>query len=349
MNVQSTKLSQTFLKAMLTLILAACFISEAVAQISFGNLDKEVLYPNRVEIQPQFPSPFITEDAVEFVTVKTADNNYSLVNVTVENSDVLLPWGRDGIGKVDQLFINSSDFPTLALNGLHSESELESTVTITGKPVSEINRIGKPGNISFAGFLGSDEDIISVLTGDNRLVAEMGLTHGELAKPLFHTWNLVLKQYEHGNLYGRHDNDTPVILYNGNEVHLRILGTKGYQESLFNDGIRGSYQFFISHELDRSELDYLNKEYSHLSEDGLKMMTEKLTYIHISEMNPYYIQRYGFYEGHTDYRADPVAIACIFGLKSVVEICETFDGKLDKVLSDHYTKTESGESRHSYR
>jgi len=53
---------------------------------------------------------------------------------------------------------------------------------------------------------------------------------------------------------------------------------------------------------------------------------------------PYYIMRYGFYEGHTDYRADPVAISFIFGLKSLQEIEVAFEGILNKVLTEHFTR-----------
>ncbi len=45
---------------------------------------------------------------------------------------------------------------------------------------------------------------------------------------------------------------------------------------------------------------------------------------------------YGDYEGHTGYRADPIAIACIFGLKSLEELDIVFDGNLDKVLTMHF-------------
>jgi hypothetical protein len=48
--------------------------------------------------------------------------------------------------------------------------------------------------------------------------------------------------------------------------------------------------------------------------------------------------RYGFYEGHTDYRADPVAISFIFGLRSLQEIEVAFKGNLNKVLTEHFKK-----------
>jgi hypothetical protein len=71
-------------------------------------------------------------------------------------------------------------------------------------------------------------------------------------------------------------------------------------------------------------------------------LKKQLTSLHFSEMVPYYIMRYGFYEGHTDYRADPIAIAWIFGLKSLEEIEETFKGKLYEALTKHFTKQKSG-------
>jgi hypothetical protein len=60
--------------------------------------------------------------------------------------------------------------------------------------------------------------------------------------------------------------------------------------------------------------------------------------VNIGEMVPYYIMRYGFYEGHTDYRADPVAVAWIFGLKSLEQIEAVFPGRLEDVLTQHFTR-----------
>jgi hypothetical protein len=46
--------------------------------------------------------------------------------------------------------------------------------------------------------------------------------------------------------------------------------------------------------------------------------------------------RYGFYEGHTDYRSDPISIAFIFGLKSLEEIVDAFEGSLYTALTNHF-------------
>jgi len=58
-------------------------------------------------------------------------------------------------------------------------------------------------------------------------------------------------------------------------------------------------------------------------------------------MSPYYIMRYGFYEGHTDYRSDPITIAFIFGLRDLEEIENVFHGNLDQVLTNHFTNETS--------
>lgn len=67
-------------------------------------------------------------------------------------------------------------------------------------------------------------------------------------------------------------------------------------------------------------------------------MIQKLTRIHTGEMEPYYIMRYGFYEGHTRYRVDPIAISFIFGIKSLYEIEDAFNGILYQTLTEHFTK-----------
>jgi len=55
-------------------------------------------------------------------------------------------------------------------------------------------------------------------------------------------------------------------------------------------------------------------------------------------MIPYYIMRYGFYERHTSYWTDPIAIACIFELKNVEEIEIAFEGNLYRTLMNHFTE-----------
>jgi hypothetical protein len=56
----------------------------------------------------------------------------------------------------------------------------------------------------------------------------------------------------------------------------------------------------------------------------------------IGEIQPYYVMRYGFYEGHTMWRADPIAISFIFGLKSLEEMDHDVEGDLYRNLTEHH-------------
>ena len=169
------------------------------------------------------------------------------------------------------------------------------------------------------------------------MVREMNLTHPQMAKPLFHVWNMILRDYELGRL-GRFWDRIEYILYRGKKVFLNGEGSKGWQESLFDDEVLGKFQFEIWRELDRNEKAFLREEYSHLSEQQMAEFFKKLSHIHTGEMAPYYITRYGFYEGHTDYRADPIAIAWIFGLRSLEQIEAAFEGTLYEALTQHFTR-----------
>jgi hypothetical protein len=82
---------------------------------------------------------------------------------------------------------------------------------------------------------------------------------------------------------------------------------------------------------------YLKKHYGHLPEQEFEDFTIKLSAFNTGEMQPQYVMRYGFYEGHTFWRADPIAIAFIFGLKSLAEIDRVFPGKLHQKLFDHHS------------
>ncbi|MCP4710798.1 MAG: hypothetical protein GY869_19405 [Planctomycetes bacterium] len=239
-------------------------------------------------------------------------------------------------GKDQQLQVDRGDFPILDKTGLHSETELDKKDMITGMPVDVITYIGRPGRFSGAGFMSDDEDIISVLKGDNNLVRRLGLTHRQMARPLFHVWNILLKEKEFGKL--ARFSDMQYLFYNGNKIFMEAEGTKGWQVSIFQDEIQGRFDIDIERGLTPEERVFLEDKYSHLSVAQLVELEEKLCGFHFSEMAPYYIMRYGFYEGHMDYRADPITIACIFGLKSIEEIENAFNGNLYRTLTNHFTE-----------
>ncbi len=270
---------------------------------------KYFLYPQVLDTEPDIPSPYKSEDGKEIVVAYLKDKKYAIIPVTVENGQ---PYHYAKSGKGQQLEVDAGDFPTLAKTGLHSEVELDQTKTITGKSIREITRIGRPDMASSAGFMSHEEDIISVLKGDNQLVKKLGLTHPEMARTLFHTFNLIMKEIEAGRTDCRYCGDTEYFFYNGKKIFLKWTASRGWQESIFHDEIYGGFHIDIWRELSQEEKELLSKKYSHLSSERMEEFTRKLSHIHTSEMESYYIMRYGFYEGHTKYRTDPIAITFIF-------------------------------------
>lgn len=338
------------LKSMFTLYLcllsvAPCLHSQEskLRQITY-NQKTYSLYPNTLNQLPAIPSPWTNEEGSEIIIGITRENKYTLIPVTLVNEK--LPNGEKlRMKRSEQLKVDVEDFPVLAKTGLHSEIELDQTKTITGRSIAEITDSGRPGGSSGAGFMAHDEDIISMLIGDNRLVKKLGSTHPEIVRPLFHVWNLILEGIEHG-VWKNERIHSESIRYNHHFIHLKY-GGRGWQESIFNDEIQGAYHIEMWRELDQNEKEFLKNTYAHLSEEDRADLMKKISHIHTGEMVPYYAMRYGFYEGHTGYRADPIAIAFIFGLKSIQEIEKAFEGNLFKVLTNHFIRMDiyPGESK----
>lgn len=296
------------------------------------------LYPRIINKLPDITSPFKIKNDQEIIIGVTEDNKYALIPVTVENGkSILNENGQFNYGKANQLQVNDKDFPALAKTGLHSEKQLKKIKIITGIPISVINIKAHPGIISEAGFIAQDEDIISVLIGDNRMVNKMNLKHPELARCIFQIWNFMLQEYKSGLMGQFWNSPIKYLKFNGKKVSISGIGSRGFQESLFDDDILGNAQINVSRELDKNERTYLERKYSNLSQEKMDEMINKLSSFHTGEMVPYYIMRYGFYEGHISYRADPVSIAFIFGLKSIEEIDKAFNGKLYECLTQHHT------------
>jgi hypothetical protein len=121
-------------------------------------------------------------------------------------------------------------------------------------------------------------------------------------------------------------------------IFVDVSDTKGGQKSIFNDNIEGAFHLKIWRETDAGDLQFLKEKYKHLSEAKFRALMEHLSILNIGEMQPQYIMRYGFYEGHTFWRADPIAIAYIFGIKNIREIESIFPGKLYESLTNHHTE-----------
>jgi hypothetical protein len=131
----------------------------------------------------------------------------------------------------------------------------------------------------------------------------------------------------------------PHFIYNGRKITLKAESEKGCQISIFHDEIKGRFIIDVHRDLSSEEQLFLKEKYSHLSTRQMKELEDKISHFQFSEMAPYYIMRYGFYEGHTIWRSDPIAIAFIFGLRSIEEIENAFKGNLYKTLMDHFTYT----------
>jgi hypothetical protein len=160
-----------------------------------------------------------------------------------------------------------------------------------------------------------------------------------MARPLFHVWNAILLELEHGSQQGRLPRFWSAfspIEYNGGNVVVKAEGSKGFQQSLFNDEIKGNANITISRKLTSDELKLLRETYAHLSTQQQEELIARLTRIRTGEMEPYYVMRYGFYEGHSSWRVDPIAIAFIFGLRSLDEIETAFGGNLHEALTAHF-------------
>ena len=291
----------------------------------------QALYPQTLETQPAIPSPCWTADHSEVVVARTAANRWAVIPVTLENSEKR---GR-------QLMVDAVDFPALAASGLHSEKELDAIQAITGRSLAEITSLGRPGALSTEGFLAADEDVISVLKGDNRLVSAMKLTHRELARPLFHIWNMIGTDLDLGrwNMAEHRWKNIQSVLYHGKTVLLNAGDTKGGQRSIFADGFDdGSFWIEISRELVAGEKAFIASKYGHLTSEQRDVMVKRLSSMSIGEMEPHYIMWYGFYEGHTQWRADPLAIAFIFGLRSLEALEKAFPGRLYQVMTKHFSR-----------
>ena len=323
---------------LLLLILSSCKTGIYKNRLERVNSEDIKIAPEYYTDKPDLPSPALTEDNREMVLLRFKGERYTYIDATVENGEPF-DYKRRMYGKGNQLMADAEDFPSLALNGVHSEEELKNTKIITGSSVSRITVDGRPWGSSGVGFMAADETIMSVIWGDNKKVKQLGLTHPDIARPLFHLYNISRE-------VGNYSIDTVTgdrmqmekMIYNGKEISVKITGSRGWQESIFEDEILGSGHIEISREADEDEMVFLQQEYGNLSEDKFEELKKNLFDIHTGEMVFFYINRYGFYEGHTEYRVDPAAVALIFGMRTIEDIHNVAGGDLYKYFTSSFTK-----------
>lgn len=296
------------------------------------------VFPFILNENPLQPSPAVSWDGREFVLVKMGDDRYAWFDATAENGDTL-NYKKRKQGKGNQVMADKTDFPSLAATGIHSEEEIRKTRSITGRSVSRITVDGRPDGSSGVGFMAVDETILSVIMSDNRMIQKLGLKHPDLARPLLHLWNIVNTR-EMYNKYAPAEERVYLqsLVFGSKEIGIKISGSRGWQESIFNDEILGSYQFEIWRDLDPGEEEFLKEQYGNLPENKFEELKRKISTLHTGEMVPYYINRYGFYEGHTDFRAEPLAIVFVFGIRSLEEIHHASGGDLYGYLTKHFTQ-----------
>jgi len=294
-------------------------------------------YPEAQSEKPDLPSPALTDSEREVVLVRLDENFYSWFDATVENGDTF-DYKRGLLGKGNQILADEEDFPAFAKRGIHSEKELANTKAITGRSVSQITMDGRPGGSSGIGFMATDETILSVIWQDNRTVEKLELTHPDLARPLFHLWNISRTHARDNDVKPTEERtNLSALVYNGLEVFVQVTGSRGWQESIFNDEILGTGHIEIWREMNSDELEFLKEHYEYLTPDQFEELKDKISHLHTGELVLFYINRYGFYEGHSDFRPDPVTIAFIFGLRPIEEIHMATDEDLYQYFNKHFT------------
>lgn len=162
------------------------------------------------------------------------------------------------------------------IGGINTSDQIRTLQQLVGTSIEDLEAHMKPGRDSMAGFLGEDESLLEVLAQDNDFVLSHGLTHQELAKQL--KFAEEVRQRGLGNEFE----------YNGRRYHIKVMQTRGYQRSPFDDGTKTDSDIRITN-----------------LTNGATLRCSCL----LKDM----IERYGFYEGRgTGYRLEPADILEVF-------------------------------------
>ncbi len=272
------------------------------------------------------------------VTTKVEGETITLNHVSGKKITIDVTLRADS-GSGNQLERGCPEFTKLTDTGLHSRLELFTVKEIGGKPLTQITEDARPEMLSNCGFITKNEDILSVIYRDNETVRKLRLTHPRVVKPVFQVINMLdylteKKLYDPGGM-----KYVGSFTYNGNRILLHTGGPgKGCQQSLFNDSAAGCRTYILIHNLSDEERKFLKEKYSALSDKEFEKLEKLLTQVQTAEMEAYYAVKYGFYEGHTDYRADPIALAYVFGLRKLDEIEKALPGELYGLLTKEFTR-----------
>jgi len=175
----------------------------------------------------------------------------------------------------------ASDSSGFLIGASNSDTVIDRMNSLTDKTVAEIESDARPGGLSRSGFLDDIESFKKRLKTDNDFVLGKGYTHQALAEPLFAVMD-ILDAID----ADRFDDFT----YRGQHYKASYETYRGFQVSLFNDGMLADQDYTVTNLATGKELRF-------------------------SPLVPYYIARYGFYEGNTSYRVDPAEIIETFQLR----------------------------------
>jgi len=184
-------------------------------------------------------------------------------------------YGVEGAGPVDPLcairlkMVGKTQTPhDMEVGKPNSTEALLNLRSINNVSIKELEKKMRPGHSttdyegSESGFIGDHEDLRELLARDNETVRNLGLTHQDLAKPLFE----VMKAHElsKGSVFE--------VVINGKTFKVESVLYLGVQRSPFSDNLS-------------TPIDYIIKN------EGTGET------IKVSGLLPYFISNYGFYEG----------------------------------------------------
>jgi len=299
----------------------------ALLALALATLDHDgqsyPLYPATTAQCPDLPSP-LTIDGREYVIFEVHDGTFGLADVTLADHP--------------EQVTAAVEFPALAARGLHDAAELDAVATVNGRTWAEIDEAARPGGLSWNGFVAADESAKTVIRADNELVRTLGLTHPDLARPLWHIWNLMQHDLDLDRWSMAHHQWRNVrrLKYHDHWIELDAHDTKGGQKSPFGDPLDGGFWMVFRRALTDDESAWLHEHYGRLDPARWDEMVGTLSRVYTGEMVAFFITWYGFYEGHTAWRVDPVGAARVFGLRTLEELEAAFPGRLDEVLLEHH-------------
>ena len=167
---------------------------------------------------------------------------------------------------------------TFKVGGVNDSAVIRALTSLNGLTIKELNQRLKPSGAiasSLEGFIGKNEDLVSVLITDNDFVIRAGFTHQQLAEPLL----LAADTQKPGKFEFQN------IQYT---VDWAPEASRGLQASPFNDRVAGGGIMVIKRLTDSQE-------------------------IKCSPLTAEYIKRYGFYQGKgTNFRTEPAQIIAMF-------------------------------------